>query len=360
MSIWIVTTGNSDVILKHDKNWDKAEFYGRVRNDLECQNFSKLSQIDKEHRQAGYNAPARVLGRVYENQANSYDSDLDFPLFNTFSQYFKDNNIKLDKVIVILTNQENIFSSEQRSSKRSPYWQDTHTLKPIIEWYFSNEKFKFNLKPIFLELSPTSGQGLDHWNETFSLVNNILENIEFNPSRYVYVSHQAGTPAISSAVQFVSLNKFKKVKFILSNQFYDITYNQNTKVEEIEYPQQAELQQIEYTRQSKPEEVNSKNSEYWRGIQIQKAKKLITSGFPGAALKMLDGVERIQPETQNKLKKMVDIFNLHSVDTDSSMDFAIDKATQRIIDPTFRTLNCHTSNNGSRLKLELIESKIYH
>ncbi len=28
--------------------------------------------------------------------------------------------------------------------------------------------------------------------------------------------------------------------------------------------------------------------------------------------------------------------------------------------PTFRTLNCHTSNNGSRLKLELIESKIYH
>jgi len=329
MSIWIITTGNSDVILKHDRNWEN--FQKKIRDNLEYTQSFKLSKIKENDKQAGYNAPARVLGLTYENQPDFYDSDLNFPLFNTFSNYFEDNNIKLDKVIVLLTNQENIFSSDQRTTETIPYWQDTHTLKPIIEWYFS-AKSMFNLKPYFLELSPTSGQGLDHWNETFSLVNNILANIEYDPSRYVYVSHQAGTPAISSAVQFVSLNRFEKVKFILSNQFYDITYNQQNQVEEFEYPHEFKSQTIEFTQQSKPEEVNSKDSESWRGIQISKAKQLITSGFPGAALEMLNSIERIDRETLNSLKEMVDLFNLHSVDKDSSKDFEIDNASQRIVD----------------------------
>lgn len=319
MSIWIVTTGNSDVILKHDNNWGK--FYNLVRNDLECRQFANLAQINPDDNKAGYTAPARVLGSVYENQSDSYNSDIEFPLFTTFCQYFKDNKIKLERIIVLLTNQENIFTEEQRGSKKSPYWQDTHTLKPIIEWYFQEGSNFFNLKPDFLELAPESDRGLDHWNKTLLLVEKTLQKIESNPLKPVYISHQAGTPAISSAVQFVSLNKFKKVKFILSNQYYDIKYNQLLKAE-----------QVEYTQQAKPEEVNNKNSEYLRGIQIQKAKQLITSGFPGVALKMLDGIERIQPENLDKLKNMVDFFNLHSVDKDSSKDFEIDNASQRIID----------------------------
>ncbi|MBD2603387.1 hypothetical protein H6G81_02290 [Scytonema hofmannii FACHB-248] len=331
MSIWIVTTGNSDVILKDDKNWGKPEFYQKVRNDLECKEFSQPDRIDKDKKQAGYTAPARVLGRVYENHSNSYDSDLDFPLLNTFREYFKVNNIILERVIVLLTNQENIFEEEQRCYKKSPYWQDTLTLKPILEWFFREKVKNFNLKYDFLELAPTSGQGLDHWNETYKLVANTLENIKYNPSKPVYISHQAGTPAISSAVQFVGLNKFKKVKFVLSNQYYDIKYNQELRAEEVEYSQQSESPEVEYTQQAKQEEVSSINSEYWRGIQIQKAKQLITSGFPGAALKMLDGIERIQPEL-DKIKIMVNFFNLYSVDKNSSKDFEIDNASQRIVD----------------------------
>ncbi|MBD0261273.1 MAG: hypothetical protein ICV78_00720 [Tolypothrix sp. Co-bin9] len=326
MSIWIVTTGNSDVILKHDKNWGK--FYNLVRNDLECRQFSNPAQINPDDSKAGYNAPARLLGRVYENQADYYDSDLDFPLFNTFCQYFEENKIKLHRVILLLTNQDNIFKQEQKASKKSPYWQDTHTLEPIIKWYFQQ---KFNLKSDLIELAPETGQGLDHWNETLSLVERTLQKIEFNPLKTVYISHQAGTPAISSAVQFVSLNKFKKVKFVLSNQYYDIKYNQESRAEEVEYSQQSESQKVEYTQQAKPEEVSSINSEYWRGIQIQKAKQLIISGFPGAALKMLDEIERVQSES-DKLKKMVDFFNLHSVEKNSSKDFEIDNASQRIVD----------------------------
>ncbi|MDF5717189.1 MAG: hypothetical protein PUP93_25805 [Rhizonema sp. NSF051] len=133
--------------------------------------------------------------------------------------------------------------------------------------------------------------------------------------------HQAGTPAISSAVQFVVLNKFKKVSFILSNQYYDSTDAQESQAEEVEYILQA-----------KPEEVNSNTSEYRRSFQIIKAKQLITDGFPGAALKILEEIEKVQPEAKNELEQMVHFFNLHSVNRDSTKDFEIDNASQRIVD----------------------------
>jgi hypothetical protein len=335
MSIWIVTTGNSDIILKHDKNWVSGRnLYGKIRNDLECKKFSQPNQIDKDNIKAGYTSPARVLGLVYGNQPDSY-SDLEFPLLDTFSKYFQEKQIRLDKVILLLTDQEKIFQEEQKCYRISPYWQDTLTLEPIFERYFQQ---KFKLKPIFLKLQPLEGQGLDHWDKTYKLVEATLQGIEYNPLKPVYVSHQAGTPAISSAVQFVSLNKFnKKVKFILSNQYYDIAYNQELKAEEVDYNQQLpseeiESQEVEYTQLAKPEEVSNDTSEYWRSIQLQKAKQLITSGFPGTALKMVEGIERIKPETLNELKKMVDFFNLHSVDRDNTKDFEVGNASQRIVD----------------------------
>lgn len=113
---------------------------------LECKQFSQPNPIDKDNKKAGYTVPARVLGRVYSNQPDYYDSDLEFPLLNTFSKYFEEKQIRLDKVILLLTDQEKIFQEEQKSYKMSPYWQDTLTLEPIFEWYFQE---KFKLKPIF-------------------------------------------------------------------------------------------------------------------------------------------------------------------------------------------------------------------
>ncbi len=57
MSIWIVTTGNSDIILKNDKNWGN-KLYNQVRNELECKQFSQPNPIDKDNKKAGYTAPA--------------------------------------------------------------------------------------------------------------------------------------------------------------------------------------------------------------------------------------------------------------------------------------------------------------
>jgi hypothetical protein len=52
------------------------------------------------------------------------------------------------------------------------------------------------------------------------LVQQAFSSIEIDKNTTVYVSHQAGTPAISSAVQFVSLARFgKQVKFLVSNEY---------------------------------------------------------------------------------------------------------------------------------------------
>ncbi|WP_223278170.1 hypothetical protein [Nostoc sp. 'Peltigera membranacea cyanobiont' 232] len=132
--------------------------------------------------------------------------------------------------------------------------------------------------------------------------------LDYNSLKPVYVSHQAGTPAISSAVQFVSLGRFQKVKFLVSNEYFDENYDKKSKSEAIE------------------------SSNYWRGMQIQKAQQLITSGFPGAALKILENITGIEKAAITELENIVDFFNLHSPLTDSSQDFAIPQATQRIVD----------------------------
>lgn len=317
MSTWIVTTGNSDVQLKHDKNW--GQLYDQVRDELECDRFASLSQIDPDDDSSNYTAPARVLGLVYGNQPDYY-KDLEFPLLDTFCQHFEQNNINLEKIIVLLTNQLEIFPEEQIIYEKCPYWQDTLTLQSIFKWYFK-EKKKFNVQLEFKLLEPKSGQGLDHWNETLLLVETILKIDDYNPLKTVYISHQAGTPAISSAVQFVSLSRFKKVNFIVSNQYYDADYNHQSTAESIP------------------------SSEYGRGIQIQKAKQLIIDGFPGAALKVLEGIERIDNQAISELKHLVNFFNLYSPSADSSQDFEIAPATQRIVDTLDLICFCFNQKN---------------
>jgi len=301
MTTWIITTGNSDVALKDDKNW--SSLYDKIVDDLECQEFSSLTPIDTSDKNAGYTIAARILGLVYGNQSDYYQ-DLKFPLLDTFRKYLQEQRIKPEKIIVLLTNQKQIFNQEQIIYENCPFWQDTCTLQPLFAKYLQD----FHCPIEFHELAPTSGRGIDHWNETLGLVQETLEQIEISPLKTVYINHQAGTPAISSAVQFASLSRFKKVKFLVSNEFFDENYERQSEAEPIE------------------------SSSYWRGIQIQKAKQLIESGFPGAALKVLEDIEGIDGKAITELKDLVDFFNLKHQDTDDSQELEISAATQRIVD----------------------------
>ncbi|KYC38637.1 hypothetical protein WA1_36280 [Scytonema hofmannii PCC 7110] len=333
MKVWILTTGNRDVQLKTNQNWENFYYEVLEKGNTEISYDRDIFiSVEKDRTTNLYPVPSRVLGIVYEEKLNNYTSDLAFPLFDTYFQYFERNNIKLDEVIVLLTDQQHIFQAQQRDKDYCPYWQDTYTLGNILTWYFQNKfqnilRSPFNPDKHFLYLKPKSGRGLDHWNETLSLVENVFRQIQLsNPE--VYISHQAGTPAISSAVQFVSLNRFKNVNFILSNQYYDITYNQQTEADEVKF----EKLELEIIQKAKPEEVSHKTSEYWRSLQIEKAKQLVISGFPGAALKIIQDAGRVSQGSIDELQNMVNFFNLHNVERDSKGDFEIANASQRIID----------------------------
>ncbi|MBC1236375.1 hypothetical protein [Nostoc sp. 2RC] len=309
MSIWILTTGNSDVILKREQNW--GSLYGEVRYDLKCDEFALPLPLNPKDKSAGYTIPARVLGLVYENQPDYYERDLKFPLLDTYCEYLLREKINLEKIIILVTDQSKIFEEGQIINEKCPYWQDTCTLKPLLQWYFK-EKFqeKFNCQLEFLDIKPTNPdkKGIDNWNETLSLVEKEFRQLDYNPLKTVYVSHQAGTPAISSAVQFVSLGKFKNVNFLVSNEYFDENYQQASKSEAIP------------------------SSNYWRGMQIQKAQQLIISGFPGSALKILENIKGIDKNAIIELKSIVDFFNLYNPRTNSIEDLTISEATQRIVD----------------------------
>ncbi|MGD1910336.1 MAG: hypothetical protein ACFB2X_05615 [Rivularia sp. (in: cyanobacteria)] len=245
MNIWIITTGNSDVQLKNKTNWNNL--YRSGRNQL--LNYCNF-QPAKQEEESRFTVPARVMGEIYGNQLNDENyQDLCFPLLDAFSQQLTGKN-QPDKIIVILTNQEDAYPNPE---KKCPYWKDTCTLQPIFEKYFENNFPRLQKNDIkYLELTPKSNdEGLDNWDKALNLVqqklSDLKSNLLDNPLDNIYVSHQAGTPAISSAIQFVSLARFgKRVKFLVSNEYE---------------PDKTKL--IE-------------SSSYLRGIQLQEAKTLLT------------------------------------------------------------------------------------
>jgi hypothetical protein len=291
MTVWIVTTGSSDVQLKNTDNWN--ELSRKVRSELNNIKFS-YSEADYEEYAK---VPARVMGIVYAEQPDYYE-DLVFPLLDNFCKQIEKD--KPTKIILLLTDQSDFFSSVDKKLIECPYWQDTCTLKFIFEQYFK-DKFP-KAEQLCLYLKPQSGsKGLDHWNDTLTLVQETLSSREFDKKETIYISHQAGTPAISSAVQFVALGRFgKKVKFLVGNEY----------------------------EKSEAEVIDS--STYLRGIQIQEAKRLIREGSPGAALKVLKGVD--SDAKYPELEALVDIFNLNRSLTDGEDEFEIKPATQRIAD----------------------------
>jgi len=305
MNIWIVTTGSSDVKLKTDGNWHTL--WKKVRSQLYDRRFEPTQPQNTEDNEP-FIVPARAMGMVYGSQlTDEYYEDLHFPLLDAFSaKLLEKGKTNPDKIILIVTDQEAVFDEQDRRLEKSPYWQDTCTLKPIFEQYFQ-KKFPKVQSIDYLELKPKSkDEGLDSWDRALVLVQQAFSSLEIDKNTTVYVSHQAGTPAISSAVQFVSLARFgKQVKFLVSNE-----YNPSlTKVIDA--------------------------SQYLKGIQVQQAKGLIESGSPGAALKLLESEQaegRIDTQVIDNITQIVDFFNLNRSLESGEDEFSLEAATQRIVD----------------------------
>lgn len=222
--VWIVTTGNSDVKLTDDTG--SRHVIDKKGEQLYYCGFSPLDDSDDSDVTL-FTLPARVMGIAYGDAIETYWECLTVPLLDGFCQEFKtDKKNKPDRIIVLLTNQEAIFDDYSRGDAACPYWQDTYTLQPILKHYFTQvfgEKFA-NEKLEFSVLKPQQGaDGLDDWDATLTLVKAELarweENKWISKGDRVIVSHQAGTPAISSAVQLTCLIRFgKDVKFLVSSE----------------------------------------------------------------------------------------------------------------------------------------------
>lgn len=273
MKIWLVTTGSSDVQLKSDDHWD--DWYRKIKQNCYRLPF-KAKPVDDEDLDTYYRLAPRVLGMAYQAFPEGVWSSLEFPLLKEFICNLQGENI--DKIILLLTDQTPIFDETRQDDIKCPYWQDTCTLQPIFKRYFEEQFPDTELIPLLLSPKPDK-PGLDDWNEVLTLVRDTLNSDEFaakilNPET-VYVSHQAGTPAISSAVQFISLARFRNnVQFLVSN---------------------------EYDRQTRP----IPRSTYLRGIQIQEAKALLEQ-HNYAGVRSVLGLTQITPSTpQEKLIKIL-------------------------------------------------------
>jgi hypothetical protein len=222
MNIWIITTGSSDIQLKTDKNWNHT--HRQIRNQKYNNHDFKPQRPNNADENESFQVPARVMGIVYgEHLLNEHYDDLDFPIFDTLSAKLQALGTLPDKVIVIFTDQSSIFEEQDKRKKQCPYWQDTCTLEPIITKYFENLQKKFEKigQVEYKYLQPTSKQeGLDNWDSTLTLVKNSLADLKLEEDPTIYVSHQAGTPAISSAIQFMTLAKFgNQVQFLVSSEY---------------------------------------------------------------------------------------------------------------------------------------------
>ncbi|MBC1197245.1 hypothetical protein H0901_18820 [Microcystis aeruginosa BLCCF158] len=290
MTTWIITTGNSDIQLNTDANWTRGQKFFTTAREKEplCHCRQKkgkdLIELKREEHTNFFTVAARVLGLVYQGDKDCY-SDLVFPLLDVLIQAFQDQEFP-DRVYIILTDQEKLFKTSDIKNSSCPFWQDTCTLEPLFEWYFQT---KLKLKPDFITLQPSDkDRGLDHWDQVLTLVTEELTKIQQDD--VFYISHQASTPAISSAVQFVSIGYFSNVNFLIVNRYYE----ENKII-------------------TRHEIIPS--SSYWKQLQIQKAKKLITDGFPGSALALLKEVEYNNSEKIEELESYIDLFNIKTIDT---------------------------------------------
>jgi hypothetical protein len=212
MNIWLITTGSSDVQLKSDELWN--DWHREIRKQYHRLDFNPQTVDDD----GPFRLPPRVLGLAYEAFPDEVWNQLTFPLLKAFSFELTQTQVQIDKIILLLTDQTQVFDEDEKHDKRCPYWQDTCLLQPILEYYLLEAFPQATIEPLYLK-PESKEQGLDDWNQTLALVQTQLAQLDDVPET-VYVSHQAGTPAISSAVQFTSLARFRdRVEFLVSNEY---------------------------------------------------------------------------------------------------------------------------------------------
>lgn len=266
--LWILTIGSSDIQLESKaitkkkrkeleqpkrretqqawRYWYKP-LQSYLRNGHENLTFEPMP-ISRDL-EASYRIEARVLGMLYQYHQEHNDatdekisthdeiwSYLTFPLLDNFvDELNKEGRQQPDEIALILTDQSAIFTTKHERKEDSPYWQDTCCLEPILERYFQNKypeakilKFQQDAatEPRSITLKPEDNtQGLDNWNSVLELVRNEFKQLRNNTDKdncdpeWIYASHQAGTPAISSAVQFSSLAMYgDRVSFLVSSE----------------------------------------------------------------------------------------------------------------------------------------------
>ena len=244
MNIWIVTIGSSDVQLDSDNKCREKNRTEKQRSDkvwhywyddevqADCHDIPFEPKQSYKDKNEPYRIEPRILGMVYEASPPEIQKEilsyLTFPLLDNFVGKLKES--APDAIAVLLTDQSEIFkSTNKRQKPKCPYWQDTCKLKPILNRYFQDRFTNMKTESIeWIPLAPTSSEkGLDNWDYVLELVDEKLRNLKINgeavkvkSEEKVYVSHQAGTPAISSAVQFASLAQFEQqVRFLVSNEY---------------------------------------------------------------------------------------------------------------------------------------------
>lgn len=217
MNVWLVTLGSSDVQIRDTDLW--SGWYREVKRSLYGIDHSRFkpTRIDEDD-DAPYRIASRVLEIAYEQLGEAVTEQLVFPLLEQFQRKLLDKAETIDRIVVLTSDQQHVFGEEERERYRCPYWQDTGLLYPIVCDYLQSS-FP-NAQISSLSISPhSSDQGLDDWDAGLKLVRREIASLDFKPEK-VYVSHQAGTPAISSAVQFSSLAKFgQQVEFLVSSEY---------------------------------------------------------------------------------------------------------------------------------------------
>lgn len=281
--IWIVTIGNSDVKLTSDDEWGHLRESKRSALNPCYGDFSKPT----EESDGLLSLPARVLGIIYGDALETHWKHFSFPLLSAFIKEIRSNKKNQpDRIIVLLTDQTKIFldsndeSTYDRSDSDSPYWKDTCCLKPIFQKYFDEEFGKNKVE--FYDLKPDRpNEGLDNWDSTLRLVQKEFDNWNISRGDRVIVSHQAGTPAISSAIQLTALMKFgKKVQFLVSSEFI------------------------------KNQAYFLPGSSYFDTLQIQEAQQLLARFDYAGVKRALDKIELKDPEKQANLNHLLDLSEL--------------------------------------------------
>lgn len=297
MNLWIVTIGSSDIQLDSDRaNQEKGRSQDKRSNkiwdywyndDLKTDHYDisfepKPTFKDKDE---PYRIAARILGEVYQASSQEIQDEifsyLNFPLLDAFVEELK-NHPSPNAIAILLTDQSAIFQTNQRRKEKSPYWQDTCELQPILQKYFV-ENFPDTLFK-FIFLTPSSAaESLDNWDAVLDLVREKFCDltiadppIQANLEKIVYVSHQAGTPAISSAVQFCSLSQFgDQVKFLVSNE------------------QDGNLTEL------------IRSSRYLRGLEIQQAVKLLDRRDYAGVMVLLEPYLRPEKSEEIRIRRLL-------------------------------------------------------